>query len=108
MSTKFRVPLNAVALGALLSLGACGGITPKLSTLAADAQQACVQVAPVLAAASAVLDPRVQSILGYANAVCGPLATGTTPATLDTNTPQWLGQLAGMLKVLAPVALSLL
>jgi hypothetical protein len=36
------------------------------------------------------------------------LAVGSVPPTVDANTPQWLGSLAGMLKVLAPIALSLL
>lgn len=99
--------MNAVILATSIGLlTACSGTTP--SSVITDAQRACVQVAPIVQAASAVPDPRVTSIIGYANAVCGPLAAGVPPATLDTNTPQWLGSLAGMLKVLAPVVLSLL
>lgn len=92
---------------ALLLLAACGG-APQPGGIVAAAQQACVQIAPVTQAAAVVPDPKVQSIVGYANAFCGPMAAGAVPATTDDNTPQWLGQLAGMLKVLAPVALSLL
>jgi hypothetical protein len=96
-----------LAGAALCVLASCTLADVPASTVA-QAQQACVTVQPILNAASAVADPRVQSIVGYGNAVCGPLAVGSVPATVDANTPQWLGSLAGMLKVLAPLALSLL
>lgn len=96
-----------LAIAALCALAACAqsGAPPDV---VGQARQACVSVAPVLNAAAAVADLRVQSIVGYGNAVCGPLAVGSVPPTVDAGTPQWLGSLAGMLKVLAPIALSLL
>jgi hypothetical protein len=98
---------RVLALAALGILASCALADAPAGTVA-QAQQACVTVQPILSAASAVPDPRVQSIVGYGNAVCGPLAAGIVPATVDANTPQWLGSLAGMLKVLAPLALALL
>lgn len=95
--------VGAIALCALASCSQLAG-----SGIVAQAQQACVTVQPILNAASVVGDPRVQSIVGYGNAVCGPLAAGQAPASLDANTPTWLGDLGGMLKVLAPIAISLL
>ena len=101
--------IRPIALAALLLTAGCTAQqAARVSSVVADAQQACVQVAPILTAAAVVADPKVQSILGYANAVCGPLAAGVAPPTVDGNTPQWLGQIAGMLKVLAPIALSLI
>jgi uncharacterized membrane protein YadS len=96
-----------LAGAALCVLASCSQMGAP-ATVVSQAQQACVTVQPILNAASAVADPRVQSIVGYGNAVCGPLAVGSVPPTVDANTPQWLGSLAGMLKVLAPIALSLL
>lgn len=103
-----RAGLACVIAGGLVSLSSCAGLAPASSGLVAQAQSACVSVAPVVQAASVVADSRVQSIVGYANAFCGPLAAGSVPSTLDANSSPWLGSLAGMLKVLAPVALSLL
>lgn len=82
-----------------LSLSACGGGV-KLSSLIDDAKAACSQIAPILSVASLVPEPRVQSIIGFANSMCGPLSAGAVPPSLDANTPQWLGQLGGMLKAL--------
>jgi hypothetical protein len=94
--------------GLALALAASACSPGQVTTTVTEAQRACVTIAPIVAGAAVMPDPRVQSIVGYANAFCGPLAAGVTPATLDSNTPQWLGHLAGMLIVLAPVALSLL
>jgi hypothetical protein len=99
-----RRVLAGAALCVLASCSQMGGA----ATVVQQAQQACVTVQPILNAASAVVDPRVQSIVGYGNAVCLPLAAGNPPPTIDTNTASWLGELSGMLKVLAPIAVSLL
>jgi hypothetical protein len=99
-----RRALAAAAIGALASCAPVGQVT----TTVAATQQACVMVRPWLDAALVVPDPRVQVIVSYGNAVCGPLAVGSVPATVDANTPAWLGELGGMLKVLAPIALMLL
>lgn len=99
-----------IAFALAVALSACSASqTPKVTTIVDEARVACTQIAPTLAAASQLSDARVQSILSYANAVCAPLAANAPPpATLDANTSTWLGTLGGMLKVLAPIALSLL
>lgn len=68
----------------------------------AAARQACTSIGPVFLAASLVRDPKVQSIVSYADAVCRPLAAGVVPPTVDSNTATWLGSLAGMIRVLVP------
>lgn len=90
-----------------LATAGCSAMTTPSSTVA-QAQQTCVTISPSVTAASLVPDARVQSIVGYANAFCGPLAAGVIPSTVDSNSSAWLGGLVGMLRVLAPVALSLL
>lgn len=85
----------------VLGLTACSAT--QHSDLVAVSKQACATIGPIVKVAAFVPDPRVTSIVGFANAVCAPLAAGMVPATLDANTPAWLGDLGGMLKVLVPV-----
>ena len=79
-----------------------------ISSAIVATQQACVTIAPALQAASVSGNPTAQSIGQYGNAVCGPLAAGAVPATVDSSTPTWLGTLGGMIKVLLPLAALLL
>ena len=91
-----------LAVGAIaIALAACSpGQQKQAADVVALAQQACGTIGPIVQMASLFPDPRVTSIVGYANSVCGPLAVGAVPATIDANTPAWLGDLGGMLKVL--------
>ena len=93
----------------LLALGACSAAQQaQTSTVIQEAQQACVSISPALNAAAGSTNTTVQSIAGYANAVCGPLASGAAPATVNSSTPTWLGSLGGMISALLPVAVALL
>lgn len=98
----------AAVVGLLALAGCTSAQMQKVQATGADvvtaAARACALIQPVTAAAAVVPDPRVQSILAFAGAVCAPLAAGQTPPNLDTNTAAWLGNLAGMLKVLVPGA----
>jgi len=80
----------------------------QVSTAVAEAQQACVSVGPLLAAGAASGNATAQSVAGYGNAVCGPLAAGSVPATVNSSTPTWLGSLAGIIQAVLPVAIGLL
>src|SRR5580765_8430888 len=95
--------LRAAAFAVALGCVGCAGLPS--SGVVQSAQQACISIQPQMAAASLISDPKVQSIVGYANAMCGPLASGMIPSTVDSNTSTWLGSLSGMLKVIAPIAL---
>ena len=87
----------------LLALAACSPQQQQQATdVIAAARQACTSIGPLFLAAAIVPNPQVQSIVGYADAVCRPLAAGVVPATVDANTATWLGSLAGMIRVLVP------
>ena len=92
-----------LAIGTVaFALAACSPQQQKQAAdLIAGAQQACASIGPIVRVAGGFIsDPEVKSIIGYANSVCAPLAAGAPPASIDANTPAWLGDLGGMLKVL--------
>lgn len=102
-----RKLMMAAAIAALLA--GCSATQQAQTTQAIqEAQQACVSISPALNAAAGSTNATVQSVAGFANSVCGPLAAGSVPATVNSTTPTWLGSLGGMISALLPVAISLL
>ena len=109
--TCMRAFAALLILGLLLALGACSatsGGSAAVSAVVADTQQACVTISPALQAAASSSNAQVAAIAGYANAVCGPLAAGAVPPTVNASTPTWLGSLGGMISALLPIAVKLL
>jgi hypothetical protein len=86
------------ALAGAMLLAGCSA--QQSADIVGAAQKACGAASPVLAAAALVPEPRVQAILGFAEAMCRPLAAGAVPATLDGNTASWV---AGLVQQLRPL-----
>ncbi len=104
-----RLKMMATALPVLLVTVLVGCSAGQVASTVSSVQQACVSVQPALAAGAASGIPQARDIAGYGNAVCGPvMGGGAVPASVDASTPAWLGSLAGMLKVILPLAVGLL
>lgn len=98
-----------IAATGLLALTACGGPQPidmsRLDQVINTTRALCRQGQPLLAAAALIPEPRVVEIATAVNNVCGMLAAGTVPTTLDANTPAMLAtNLGALAKLMAQAA----
>lgn len=108
MRSLFLAAFGAVSCVWIMAVVLVACTPGQVPSDVALAQQACVTVQPVLTAGAASGNATAQEIAGYGNAVCGPLAAGSVPATVNSNSPTWLGSLGGMIETLLPLAVSVI
>ena len=97
----------------LLAVAACStapsATAPaNLSGIVTQAAAICKQAAPTLQAAALVPVPQVQVVSSAVGAFCAPLLAGSVPATLDSNSANWLtANLNGLIAQLGQRAIAL-